>query len=76
MDTLNSLSTIWRIIDAWRTIFGPYSQIAPIWPVPHSAIRNPQSAIRIPFTQPLPRPASRTRSAPRSDCAASPGPAP
>lgn len=25
MDTLNNLSTIWRIIDAWRSIFGEYA---------------------------------------------------
>lgn len=25
MDTLNGLSTIWRIIDAWRSVFGVYA---------------------------------------------------
>lgn len=28
MDTVNTLTTAWRIIDAWRTVFGPYSQAA------------------------------------------------
>ena len=28
MDTLNGLTTIWRIIEAWRGVFGEYSDSA------------------------------------------------